>query len=262
MGYINPIRQRLSEGKPVLNGWIAAPSALGAEAMAVAGWDAVTIDLQHGTGDYADLLTVFPAIEKSGAAPMVRVPWLDEGAIMRALDAGAMGIIAPMIETPGQAEVLVRSCLYPPEGARSFGPVRARYAWPEAYASVAAANREIVSLAMIETKKSVAALDEILAVPGLSGIYIGPGDLALSHGYTPVFDSEEPEIVGFIEHIRAKTAEAGLICGLHCGTSAYAARAVAGGMDLVTVGSDARFIEATARGVVSGFKDLTKCTPG
>ena len=252
-GSDNKLHRLWAEGRTALNGWVAVPSVLAAEAMASAGWDALTIDMQHGTADYRDLLTLLPIIEKSGAVPLVRVPWLDAAIIMRALDAGAMGVIAPMIESAEAAEQFVHACRYPPEGGRSFGPVRARLSWPGAF-SVTRANASVLALAMIETKDGVAALEDILAVPGLSGIYIGPGDLALSYGFSPAFDREEPELIEVIQYLRHRTSEAGLLCCLHCGTASYATRAAAWGMDLVTVGSDARLIEAGARAVVQDYR--------
>jgi len=221
--------------------------------MSAAKWDALTVDLQHGTADYDDLLTLLPIIEASGSSPLVRVPWLDEAIIMRVLDAGAMGVIAPMIETADQAARLVKACRYPPEGGRSFGPVRARLSWPDEY-SVTSANASVLAFAMIETRSAVEALEDIVAVPGLSGIYIGPSDLALSYGYPPRFDPEVEELVELITLIRRKTSEAGILCGLHCGTSTYAVKAAGWGMDLVTVGSDARFVEAGAVDATEAFR--------
>jgi 4-hydroxy-2-oxoheptanedioate aldolase len=252
---LNPLRRVWAEGRAALNGWIAVPSILSAEALASAGWDAITVDMQHGTADYGDLLALLPVIEKSGAAPLVRVPWLDEGAIMRALDAGAMGIIAPMIETAEDARRLVHACRYPPEGGRSFGPVRARLAWGDGY--FARANAEVLPLAMIETKGAVENLDAILSVPGLGGVYIGPADLALSHGFPPGFDREEPEMVALIRSIMTRCRTAGLPCCLHCGAPEYAARMAREGMALLTVGSDARFVEAGARAATRAFRSAS-----
>lgn len=253
MAFADRLRQARG-GRAVLNGWIALPSPLAAEALVQAGWDSVTIDMQHGTADYADLLSLLPIIEKAGAAPLVRVPWLDEAAIMRALDAGALGIIAPMIETAEDARRLVAACLYPPLGSRSFGPIRARLAQSEAYADTARANTEIVPLAMIETKAAVDNLDAILAVPGLGGLYIGPADLALAYGYKPGFDREEPEMLELLDRVLVRCQAAGLPCGLHCGTPAYAARMAARGFALLTVGSDARFLETGARAAAADFR--------
>lgn len=257
MGLSMPFAHRLRQartGAAILNGWVALPSPLAAEALLQAGWDSVTIDMQHGTADYADLLALLPVIEKAGAAALVRVPWLDEAAVMRALDAGARGIIAPMIETAADARRLVAACLYPPLGARSFGPIRARIALSEDYADTTRANAGIVPLAMIETRAAVDNLDAILAVPGLGGLYIGPADLALSYGYTPGFDREEPELLALLDRILARCTAAGLPCGLHCGAPAYAARMAAKGFALVTVGSDARFLETGARAATAAFR--------
>lgn len=249
--FSNPLRRIWADGRTAVNGWLAVPSVLSAEAMAVAGWNALTVDMQHGTADYSDLLSLLPVIEKSGTTPLVRVPWVDEPAIMRALDAGALGLIAPMIETAADAERFVSACRYPPEGNRSFGPVRARLAWGPDYP--ARANEEIVTLAMIETKSAVESLEEILKVPGLTGVYIGPADLGSAFGFGPGFDRQEPEMLELIEHIRRTAAAANLVCCLHCGSASYARGAAERGMNMVTISSDARFIEAGAAETVSAF---------
>ncbi len=253
-GFHNPLRQCWADGRSAINGWIAVPSILSAEAMAAAGWDALTVDMQHGTTDYADLLTILPVIEKSGAAPIVRVPWLDEAAIMRVLDAGALGIIAPMINTAADASRLVSACRYPPDGDRSFGPVRARLAQPDY--TVDAANREVVPFAMIETREAADNLDEILSVPGLGGIYIGPADLSLSHGFPPGFDRKEPQMVELIAKIQKSCRERQIPCGIHCGSVTYAMQMVNAGFSLVTVGSDARFVEEGAKATVTSFREM------
>lgn len=251
-GFTNPLRRLWADGRSVVNGWIACPSILSAEALAAAGWDSITIDLQHGTADYAGLLTLLPVIERSGAAALVRVPWLDEACIMRALDAGAQGIIAPMIDTAADARRLVSACLYAPEGARSFGPVRARLAWGDDYAAVA--NRQILPIAMIESRAAVDNLDEIAATPGLAGLYIGPADLSLVHGLAPGFDRQEPFMLELIERIRVACRTNGIAACIHCGDPAYAKRMAAAGFDLVTIGSDARFIEAGAKAATAFFR--------
>lgn len=252
--HLNPLRRVWSEGRVALNGWIHVPAIITAEAMAAAGWDTITVDLQHGTADYASLLTLLPVIEKSGAAPLVRIPWLEEGAIMRVLDAGAMGVIAPMIESPEAAARLVSACKYPPDGGRSFGPVRAKFAWGPDY--VARANAEVLPIAMVETRQGVEALDEILSVPGLGGIYIGPSDLSFSHGFAPGFDRREPEILAIIMGIRDKCRAAGIPCCLHTMTPEYAAEMAGNGFSLLTVSGDARFVELGAAAAVGAFRKL------
>lgn len=253
--HLNRVRRVWDEGRVAVNGWIASPAVITAEAMAVADWDALTVDLQHGTADYASLLSLFPVIEKAGTAPMVRVPWLDEGMVMRALDAGALGIIAPMTNTPADAARLVSACRYPPEGGRSFGPIRARYAWGNDYPQ--RANREVLCFAMVETRAAVDALDAIISVPGLDGIYVGPSDLALSYGFPPGFDRQEPEMEAIIMDIFARCRAANVRCCLHTGSPDYAAIMAAKGFSLVTIGSDVRLLEAAATATVAAFRKTT-----
>lgn len=251
-GFSNPLRRLWAEGRIAANAWLACPSILSAEALLSAGWDSVTVDMQHGTTDYAALLTLLPVIERSGSAALVRVPWLEEVSIMRALDAGALGVIAPMIETAADARRLVSACLYAPQGDRSFGPVRARLAWGDGYA--ASANREILPIAMIETRAAMENLSEIAATPGLAGLYVGPADLSLAHGFTPGFDRDEPEMLAMIERIRQACVDNGIAACIHCGSPDYARRMAAGGFNLTTIGSDARFIEAGAKTAVTSFR--------
>lgn len=255
-GFGNPLRRLWREGRTIRNGWLAIPSILSAEVMARAGWDSLTIDMQHGTADYADVLSMLPVIQQTGTVPMVRVPWNDPAHIMRVLDAGVLGVICPMIEGAEDAARFVSTCLYPPRGTRSFGPIRARLAWGNGYG--AAANAEILPLAMIETRGAVAALDDILAVDGLAGVYIGPADLASDHGFPPAFDRTEPEMLAIIEHIRACAQARGLLAGIHCGRPDYAARMAAAGFDLVTIASDARFLEAGAAAALTAFAAETQ----
>jgi len=245
MTFTNPLKQLWADKKPALNGWIAMPGILSAEIMARAGWDSVTIDMQHGTTDYADLLQILPVIGQTKTVPLVRVPWNRPEDIMRALDAGAMGIIAPMIETAKDVRALVDACLYAPRGARSFGPVRARLAHGASYADTA--NDAILPIAMIETKAALDNLDDILQTPGLGAIYIGPADLSLVHGFPPGFDREEPEMLALLDHILTRANAHNIPACIHCGAPAYAKRMQDHGFLLTTLGSDARFLEAGAK---------------
>lgn len=245
MTFTNPIKQLWAAGKPAVNGWIALPGILSAEIMARSGCDSLTIDMQHGTADYADLLSILPVIGQTGTVPLVRVPWNRPEDIMRVLDAGAMGVIAPMIETAQDTKALVDACLYAPQGARSFGPVRARLAHGDSYATDA--NSAILPIAMIETLSALDNLDDILQVPGLAAVYIGPADLSLVHGLPPGFDRSEPEMLAVIDHILARATAHGIPACIHCGAPAYAQRMQERGFLLTTVGSDARFLEAMAQ---------------
>lgn len=254
----NRIRTLWAEGRPVLNGWCSIGNPFTAEIMAAQGFDSITVDMQHGALDYSHLLPMFQAMRASGAALMARVPWLEPGVIMKALDAGAYGIICPMVSTADEAARFVSFLRYPPQGQRSFGPTRASYAAGANYA--AEANGTILALAMIETAEAMANLDAIAATPGLDGLYVGPADLSLSLSggrLPPGFDREEPEMVAALQAIAAACRRHGIRAALHCGAPEYAARAIGWGYDLTTVGGDARFLAAAAGAAVAGFRRLT-----
>ena len=140
-----------SKNKAVINAWLSIPNSFTAEAFGKMGWDSVTIDMQHGQNDYSTAIPMVQAIANSNAVPMVRVPWNEPGIIMKMLDLGVLGIIAPMINTKEDCEKFVSYCYYPPIGQRSFGPMRAQVAYGSDYYQHA--NKNIVSLAMIETNK-------------------------------------------------------------------------------------------------------------
>jgi 4-hydroxy-2-oxoheptanedioate aldolase len=255
----NPIKTLWGQGKPVLNGWLSIASPFTAEIMAAQGYDALTIDLQHGLVGYEAATTMLQAIRASGVALLVRVPWLDPAAVMRMLDAGAYGVICPMIDTAEEAQRLVSFVRYPPTGARSFGPFRAALAASAGDIADygAHADDHMLCFAMIETAQAVAHIDEIVTVPGLDGIYIGPADLTMSltgTRYPPGVDREEPELIETIQRLLEHAHHAGIRAGLHTATPAYALRAVEWGFDLVTVSSDVYLLSAAARASVQTFR--------
>jgi 4-hydroxy-2-oxoheptanedioate aldolase len=239
-------------GKATLNGWLSIPEPFTAEAMAHGGWDSLTIDMQHGVIAYQQAVQMLIGISTTPTVPLVRVPWLDEGIVMKMLDAGAYGIICPMINTRADAERLARSCRYAPRGIRSFGPIRVRLYAGDEYER--RANDTVLAIAMIETRDALDNLEAIVDVPELSGIYIGPADLSLSLGIEPRLDPEEPVVLRAIERIITTTRRAGKRVGIHNGTVAYAERMIALGADFVTVSSDLRLMSAGAEQVVSAFR--------
>src|SRR5579871_1210207 len=174
----NRIKTLWKKGEAIVNGWLAIPNIFSAETMAHAGWDSLTVDMQHGVVDYQAALAMLTAISSTSAVPMVRVPWLDPGIIMKSLDAGAYGVICPMVNSREEAQKLVSSVRYPPKGLRSFGPIRGLLYGGADYADHA--NDTMIAFAMIETKQALDNLDEIMSVEGLDAVYIGPNDLALA----------------------------------------------------------------------------------
>lgn len=245
----NRVKQAWAEGRAVVNGWLAIPSAFSAEMFAQAGWDSVTVDMQHGVQDYQSCIACFQGMQPHGVTPMVRVPWNEPGIIGKVLDAGAYGVICPMVNTPQQAAAMVSSAKYPPEGTRSNGPIRAGL-YGEGGAYQDTANREILVIPMIETKEAVENIDAILDVPGIDGIYIGPSDLGLSYGMKPKLDREEPEILRIYETLLAACAKRKIMPGLHNGTGAYAHRMIGMGFKLVTIANDVGLMVNAARAAV------------
>jgi len=254
----NKLKQLWAEGRPTVNGWLSIGNPFTAEIMAAQGYDSLTIDVQHGALDYSAVLPMFQAMRTSGAVLMARVPWLEPGIIMKVLDAGAYGVICPMVNTAEQAAAFVSYLRYPPLGQRSFGPTRANFSAGANYAGEA--NGEILAFAMVETAEAMANLDAIAATPGLDGIYVGPADLTLSltqGRLAPAFDREEPEMVEALQRIVAACKTAGIRAALHCGTPDYAARAIGWGFDMTTVGGEKPAVAAAAATSVARFRDLT-----
>ena len=253
----NGLKQKWSDGHGTINGWLSIGNAFSAEIMAEQGYDSITIDIQHGFLDYGDARAMLQALRASGVTPMARVPWLEPGIIMKVLDAGAYGVICPMINTAGQAAALVDCMRYPPLGNRSFGPTRANISAGSGYASES--NDNMLAFAMIETAEGVENVEAICATPGLDGVYIGPSDLTL--GVTggrlaPGFDREEPELVEAIRKILDAARAAGVRAGIHCGTPAYAARMIGWGFDMATISSDNRLLAAAAAASVAEAREL------
>lgn len=236
----NHLRWIWSEGRPVLNAWCSLGSAIVAEAIATQGWDAITIDTQHGVIGYSEMVAMLQATTAGDVTPLVRVSWNAPGEIMRALDAGAAGVICPMINTPEEAAAFVGACRYPPQGYRSYGPTRAALVAGADYARYA--NADVLALAMIETAEGLANVEAIVATPGLDGIYIGPSDLSLSLGGEPRQDSQDPTLLAAFGRILAACKAAGKRVGVHTTSVAYSQQMIAMGFDLVTVGADLRWL--------------------
>ena len=248
----NRLRQLWAEDKTAVNGWLAIPNSFSAEVMAHQGWDSLTIDMQHGVIDYSALVPMLQAISTTATVPVVRVPWLEPGILMKVLDAGAYGVICPMINTREEAQRLVHYTHYAPQGTRSFGPVRANIYGGADYAQHA--NKTIVAFAMIETTQALDNLDSILSVEGLDAIYIGPSDLSLSLGCRPVFDDVDPKAQQAIEHICARAKAHGVVAGVHNGRPDVALGRVGLGFRFVTLGSDARLLASGSQELLAPMR--------
>ena len=248
----NRLRTLWKSGGAAVNGWLAIPNGFSAETMAHQGWDALTIDLQHGLIDYQAMVQMLQAISTTDTVPVVRVPWLEPGILMKTLDAGAYGVICPMVNTREDAQKLVAWTHYQPRGTRSFGPVRALLYGGADYPQHA--NDTIVTFAMIETAQALDNLDDILSVEGLDAIYIGPSDLSLALGCKPTFDDVDPPVAQAIDHILERAKAHGVVAAVHNGTPEAALARVAKGFQFVTVSSDARLMAAGAQQVLAKMR--------
>jgi 4-hydroxy-2-oxoheptanedioate aldolase len=245
----NPLRAIWAGGRTAFGLWMTVPGSVGAEILAGAGADYVCADQQHGVIDYDSMVPMLQAIRAEGAAPITRVLSNDPFLIMKSLDAGARGVIVPMVNSAGDAARAVSACRYPPRGVRSYGPVRAARVIgsrdPEDLAG------EVLCIVMVETREGLERVEEIAATPGLDGIYIGPSDLALSLGLPPTLDIQEDEHAQAVERIRVACHRNGIAAGIHTASGEWARMHAGAGFDMVTVSADATLLSSAARREVS-----------
>ena len=246
------LKKMLETGERGLNAWCSFPSPLVAEFVAHQRFDSLTIDMQHGPISFDAAFAMIQAISATDVTPIVRPPVLEPGIIMSLLDAGAMGIICPLINTAEQAKALVSACRYPPKGTRSFGPLRASLvAGPEYFKK---ANDNVLVFAMIETREGVQNLAEILAVDGLDGVYIGPSDLSLTHGLDPMADIGSPGTLGRIDLIRETAQQMGKKVGMHSSSIDYCVAMWNRGFDFVTAPSDVGLLGIGAKSLMGALE--------
>jgi len=244
----NTIRKLWTAGETVWNGWLSIPSAISAEIMAAEDFDSVTVDLQHGMTDVGDAIAMLQAISTKSPMPMARVNWNEPGQIMKILDAGAYGIICPMISTREECERFVQACRYPPKGYRSFGPLRGLlYGGADYYQH---ANDTIVTLAMIETREAMQNLDAIMSVPGLDGIYVGPADLSIGLGYAPSVDPTDKEVLDAIDEIVIAAYKNHIRAGIHCSSGRGAKAWSDKGFRFCSLAADRTFLSIGAKVVI------------
>jgi len=244
------------EKKGTVGGWLSIGNAYTAEVMANLGFDWLCVDLQHGLIDYPDMIAMLPAISTTETTPIVRVPWNEPYEIMKALDAGAYGVIVPMVNNREEALRAVSACRYPPDGLRSFGPIRAALYGGRGYSLEA--NAEIACIVMIETAEALENLHDIVTTPGVDGVYVGPSDLALALGLPAIGDNNHPKHVAAVERIRVACAEAGVAIGIHTSSVEYTRRYLAQGFQFVTLGSDSGFMGRAANEDLRAARDAAK----
>ena len=251
----NHVLQAWRANKSTIGAWISIDSAYVAEALAHAGFDWLCLDMQHGFLDYDDVKQMLTAISTSRAVPIVRVPWNEPYEIMKVLDAGAYGVIVPLVNNREEAERAVSACRYPPSGIRSFGPNRAALYSGRGYTQNA--NNELACIVMIETAEALENLDEIMSTPGVDAVYIGPNDLAYALGLAPTGDNDEPKHVETVTRILETAKKHGIAAGIQTGSLEYTKRYLDQGFHMVTLGADRAWMERPARRELAAARDDT-----
>jgi 4-hydroxy-2-oxoheptanedioate aldolase len=216
--------------------WMSLREPFLAEIAAMSGYDYVCVDMQHGLSDINHVIGMLQAMARTPTVPISRVPWNEPGIIGRVLDAGALGVIIPMVNSPEEAERAVAACRYAPVGARSFGPLVVGARAGAGY--FAAANETVACIPMIETRQAVEQIDEILSVPGIDAIYVGPADLSVSYGLAPRVDQDDKVFVDALATVVAACERHGVVPGIHASAPLAGTRHGAG-FRMMTVGFDA-----------------------
>lgn len=244
------LRECWAEGRTAIGAWSVCADPLVAEVIGAADLDVVCVDAQHGWVDTATLPALLQSMRAVGRTPLVRPRWNDPGQIMRVLDAGASGVVVPMIDDAAQARAAASACRFPPQGIRSWGPL-----WSaRGVQTPAEANAAILCVLMVETAGAIANLDAILATPGLDAIYVGPNDLALSCGLGRQTYRTSADVTQLLDLVLASAHHAGIPVGMHCSDAAMAADWRDRGVDWVTAMTDLDVLSSGVHDAVMGMR--------
>jgi 4-hydroxy-2-oxoheptanedioate aldolase len=242
------LREQWQSGNSTLGVWLSIPSSVAAEQAARVGYDYTCLDLQHGAIDYQTAVSMIQAILLGGGTPIARVPWNEPGIIGKMLDAGVEGVIVPMVNSPEEAEAVVRSCRYPPHGSRSFGPVMVGMRQADHHAW---STDGIAVIPMIETVDALRHLDAILAVPQVDAIYVGPADLSASLGLKPKNNDGHALFDDALSDIVAACRKAGVVPGIHT-TPDLVGRRLEQGFRMITVINDLAAMKSALASALAG----------
>lgn len=241
----NRLHELFAADHPAFAGWMSFDSAFAAEVVAGCGFDAVVIDGQHGMAGFETTVRMLQALSHTAAVPLVRVSHNSLAEVNRVLDAGAYGVICPLVNKAEEAAAFARACRYPLNGMagdRSMGPARGLVYGGADYPLHA--NAEILALAMIETRAGLDALDAIVATPGLDGLFVGPTDLGIALGLGVGASHEHPVLAAALARIAAACRAHGRVAGIWCGGAEMGRAMVDLGYRLVVPGHDAMCLKA------------------
>ncbi len=246
---------RVRNGAPAFAAWCGIPDPLVPELMVREGFDCAVLDMQHGAVDYAVAVQGIAACALAGKPAIVRVPVGEFATASRALDAGAAGIIAPMVNSVEDARSLAAFTKFPPMGERSWGPHKALALTGLSMLDyLAQANSFVLTIAMIETRAAMAALDDILAVPGIDGVFVGPSDLSIALTNGATVNQLHPEVDKALDHIVARAKAHGKFGAAFCADGKRAAEVAAKGYQLMSIGTDGLLLRAGSRAALDAAR--------
>jgi 4-hydroxy-2-oxoheptanedioate aldolase len=252
----NKVKELWRAGKPVALGWCQTPDPYTTEVMLRAGFDALVLDMQHGMGIGPDRAVVWlQIVGQADITPIIRIPWNEPTFAQWVLDAGAMGIIVPLVNSVEDAKKAIGACRYPPVGYRSNGPNRIRYATTDYFAH---ANDEVLCLLMMETLEGIGAIEQIAKLPGCDGFYIGPTDLAVSMGLPPIMDCQDHQHVAAVQRVIDVAKAHGLNAGIHVTGAEEGLRRWKQGFNLNPIGVDMLVLNAGLKRALADFREGSK----
>ena len=243
----NTARERLRAGLPAIGTWLTMPCPITAHLLSKIGFHWLTVEMEHIPYNWETAAQCFANIASGGTVPLARVPWNTGENIKRALDGGAMGVVIPMVNAKAEAEAAVEFTRFHPHGQRSVGGYLHSLNHdtdPAEY--FARANDEVLLVVMAEHVKGIANIDDILSVPGIDGVFIGPNDLLNSMGRKPSFHSDAAEFTDAVEHVRVTAKKRGVASGIHVINPDVANHRIAEGFQFLAMGSDAGFMLSNA----------------
>jgi 4-hydroxy-2-oxoheptanedioate aldolase len=252
----NTLKRRLQAGETVLGTWMNLSEPLAAGLLASHGWDWILIDMEHGPIPLADAAAMVTAVRAQNSVPVVRAAWNESAQIQRVLDLGAWGVMVPVVNDADDARRAVQDARFPPLGERSRGGIRANLTWgtdPGTYSRHA--NDEILLLVQVETELSVSNVDEILAVEGVDGVFVGPNDLAFSGGKPwPDVWLKDEAYMQLIDKVSKAAKEAKKFAGILARDATQATQMIERGYRFVGVGGDAAFLTAGSKNALDAVR--------
>lgn len=250
------VTARMRAGDNALCGWSGLADPFVAEMIATMGFDAVLLDMQHGGHDEASVLAGMSLVSGVGAAPFVRIPVGRNDMASRTLDFGAVGVVAPMINSKADAEAFAEAMKFPPVGGRSWGPMRPRTLQKDFSANdyLASANEDTLALAMIETREALAALDDILAIDGIDGIFFGPGDFSIAWTEGKTMNPVLEDMMAAVADIGQRTKDSGKIAGMMVADPSHCGRYQQMGYSFFAMGNEQQYMADGAGNIIAAMR--------